>query len=718
MVSRMEIMPMNNRNPIPDERPVKRPFAGGAMRIRSLGIGLMLALLTGELGYAQSAPAETNRRVYMPIPGNDKMNTEDIIQKLLMVKRIPIQSKERDNQDYRIENDIIKDFSRYLRDLDARSKALFDYQTPFREMVGNSSDASILEVSAGRRAKKGSYRFTVLQTAKPDSFKSQSVGRSRVFSSSDFTITIGENSYHVRFPGGTIYQLAQAIQEQTEGKVEVKTVGDTPSTAILVISGTQTGEKMRMGFQGNVAALLESGILVNGREQSVNLPLPFDTLSPAPELLPDGVKASPGYQGALELGQKALEVNERTTFIFQARMMTNALPRQEDAAILTNGPDIQAVEPVKVSNITVEGGSLISFFEEVKEAPPQTSNFTEILTLRFDDGSVKTYFVEGSGFFSNSLDTYRGKKLVGMSIRNLNTDRTYEITQARVVKSLTEGGLQPANVISRACDAILNMDGVEIRRDKNQIEDLLEGVTVTAKMESTAPVSADVDHDYQRVEDAVLAWVDSYNKAMEYLYILTQTTKDRTRLSERPAQTLKDGIFQTETSFSSLRNKLRTVSMEAYATVYGRELALLEQIGLYTKKTGSFSSSGEEWNQAKMGLLTIEQEKLKNALRTRFDGVEQLFANDTDGDLVKDSGVAVSASASLRLAIGAGSFIERRISYNENKIQQNNKEIEEMNRQLLDYETTLRRKYGEMNRAIRNSESQQKWLNNQFRSGQ
>ncbi|MCX7871610.1 MAG: hypothetical protein N2485_08635, partial [bacterium] len=76
------------------------------------------------------------------IPGaSDKFNTEDAIQKLMAVKKIPITEKELNIKDIEIENSIIRDFSQYLRNLDSKSKSLYDYQSPFREMKGYSDDS-------------------------------------------------------------------------------------------------------------------------------------------------------------------------------------------------------------------------------------------------------------------------------------------------------------------------------------------------------------------------------------------------------------------------------------------------------------------------------------------------------------------------------------------------------------------------------------------------
>jgi flagellar capping protein FliD len=685
---------------------------------------IIILILSASYIWAQQANKDQNKKVYVPLPGvSEKMNTEDIIQKLVYVKKLPIQGKESENQDIKLESDIVKDLSKYLRDLDAKSRNLYDFQSPFRDMQGSSSDPAILDTIAGRKAKKDNYKITVFQTAKPDSFRSESTPRNKILAPSDFIININDKSIKIQFTGGTISQLVNAIQQQVGDLMEVMTVNDTSSTMVLVISGKQTGEKNKINFSGDLKTLLDIQLLVNGTDKVEEHKVDFTKIvsknETALKSTENSVEMLPGNEGEVPLTDQSIKVSEKTFFYFNASINSN-LAAAGESNTASGGPavDINLMEPVTVSNVTVKGGNLISFYEQKKEMPEMVSNFTEIMTLYFTDGAVKTYFIDNSGVFTNALLTYSGKTVEKISLRNRNTDRSIFITDARFVTKIAEGGIQPKNIISKACDALINLDGVEVRRDNNKIDDLVEGLTFDLKNESKDPVTVTVDYNYQKVEDAITGWVDSYNKAMEYLSIVTKPSQDRTRLSDRTPQNLKDGVFQAESSFLSMRNKLRNDTINAYKTIYGREMAVLEQIGLYTKKTGGFSMNSEEWSSAKMGLLNIETEKLKSALKTRYDGVEQLFANDIQGDYVKDTGVAVMINQDLKMGLGAGSFLERRIAFNDEKIKANNKDIDELNRKLGDYEMDLRVKYGKMNKAISESDSKQKWLNNQFKGGQ
>lgn len=690
---------------------------------KALFFTVFTAVITIAASAQQVSPDNKSAtgKVFMPLPGvSEKMNTEDIISKLVFIRRLPIQKKENNNLDIKLENDILKDFSKYLRDLDTKSKGLYDYQNPFGEMVGDSSDKNILEAIAGRKAKKENHKITVFQTAKPDAFMSSSLPRNQVLQAGTFTMTVGTKTYRIKFNGGTLSQLMSNLREAAGEDVDVKIINDTPSTYILVISGKSTGEKNKITFTGDTQVLFDAGILKKGEDKTEDNSVDFTGIvSKNQQPIPSNassVRAKPGTDGEVNLKSSKILVRDNTTLTFTAKILgyDQMNPTNGDS----NSLDIELLEGVTVSNITVAGGSLISTYEENTEPPAVVSNFTEIFTLVFNEGSTKTFFVDADGIYSNFLSTYKGKTIDKIQIKNANTDRDIVIADVKIRSVLEEGGIQPKNSITKACDSIINFNGVEIRRDKNQIEDLIEGVTLNLLNESKVPVNVTIDHNYKKVEDALLAWVDSYNKSMEYLSILTKPNLDRTPLSERSQENLKSGVFQTETSLTLLKNRLRTDASSAYKTDLGRELALLEQIGIYTKKPGSVNTSSEEWDAAKMGLLTAEPEKVQAALRTKFDAISQLFANDTTGDLVKDSGVAYMVNNDLKMVIGSGSFIERRISLNDSKIKENNKEIGELTTKLADYEMDLRRKYGKMNQTISETDSKSKWLNNQIKSQQ
>ncbi len=654
---------------------------------------------------------------YIAIPGSkDKVDTEATIQGLLEVKQFPITAKENDIKDYEIENRIIEDFGKYVKKLDDDTKALYNIKSPFREMVGESSDVEIIEATADRNAIKKDYKVKVLQIAQSDSFMSIPIPRNQRLSPANFSIKIGEDIYQIRFTGGTIHQLALAIREQSDGKIDTRVMNDTSTTSVLQVSGTVTGAKYKMQFEGDLTPLFETELLTKTISQTISKKIDFQpTISYSTNRLQasaNQIILVPLSKGELNLESQQINISNTTYFTWSGDVQHQTAPV---TPTLSNKPavslNIGKMEDVTVSNIIVEGGTLIPFYQ--KKSPVKVveivSNNNEVFSLIFHDGSSQTFSVISNGTFRFNMITWTGKKLSKILFQNLNTYDKYRLTDFTFVTPVDDGGLRPKKYLSKACDSIFTIDGVQIIRDKNSVEDVIDGLVIYLKKASDKEVDLKIDHNYKLVMDSILEWVNTYNQVMEYLSIITKPNLDRTPLHEKAEKDQKIGLYQAESSFTSLHNKLRLAVMNSYQTDYGRELALMDQIGIFTKEAGSFNASSDVWESTRMGLLNVDADKLNNKLVTQFDGVKQLFANAKDGSF---TGVGWEINQTLRLPLGAAGFLNNKQKNNENKIKDMKKTVAKLKEDLKDYEMQLRIQYGKLNQTINQTDKQKEYWNN------
>ncbi|URA09554.1 flagellar filament capping protein FliD [Thermospira aquatica] len=525
----------------------------------------------------------TNKPI-LNLPGTEnKFDTEGTIKKLVEVRRIPILQKQQEIQNLKIENQIIQDFVNYLRELDNKSKKLYSFESPFGDKLAESSDESSVSAIAQRKAKKDTSQVKVIQIAQADSFASRSVSRSESLPAGDFSLTMGETTVKVRFRGGNIYQLAEQINQQASEIVEAKVVADTPFTGVLVISGKKTGQKNKLIFSGNLDPFFSVGLLKVGEDKKERYtPSLSRTVAKKgkPLISESQVTLSPVSEGEIVLSDSP-EIKENTTLIFSASI--TQLPEEDSPTNYLLDFPIEKMESVQISNVTVEGGSLIVYYEEPKAPPVRVSNFQDYLILEYSDGQVQHLSPTASGVYSNKLIMQKGKRIVRITFKNENTDKQVTIQNISLETVVSEGGIQPGNPVSKAQDAIFTLDGIEVTRDKNDIDDVIDGVVLTLKNPSSFPARISVDHDYEKIYQAILDWVHAYNQVMEYLAIATAPDKDRTPLSERSQETLRNGVFQADVSFNSLRSKLRTIIQNAYPGTdiskgFSSDL-LFEQIG-------------------------------------------------------------------------------------------------------------------------------------------
>lgn len=673
-------------------------------------------------------PLIHGRAPSVPLPGiSDKMDTDKLIRSLVFVERIPIVKLSNENEDYKVENELVKDFRKYAKKLDAASKSLYDFKSPFREMKAVST-VPALDANAGRTAEKQNYKIQIIEIAKPDSFTTDSISKSKMLPKSEFVITIADKDYKIKFVGGSIYQLADAIRKQIDEKITVRLISDTTTTAVMQISTKETGAKNKMSFSGDIKNLKNIGLLQHGKRRSEEIKVDLSTIVPLNNnnILATTTKAilKPANEGEVVLSTKNIKVQRSTSIYFNANI--KIYPPKTAIKEIEEDPFpamiIGQMDGITLSNITVKGAELIPYYVEEKEPPkplpPVVSNFSQVLTVVFDDNTSMPYAVLSNGLYTFSLSLYNGKTISKIVLKNLNSDRDITISDVKFKTLIDEGGLQPKNRISKARDALISIDGVKVTRPNNNISDVIKGVTLHLKNETQFPVDLEVDHDYDLVVTGILEWVNSYNQVMEYLALFTTPNMDRTPLHQQSEENQRKGLFQTDISFSSLKNRLRITPNNAYKTRYAEELALLDQIGIYTKKPGRFSVEDDVWETAKMGILFADKDIINEKLLSHYDGVAELFAYDTDGDTVYDSGVAVIINKDLMMALGAAGFLKRKLEFNINRMKRNKKRIAKLEADVEDFEFEQRKKFGRMNQAISQSEAQKNMINTRFNNNQ
>jgi flagellar hook-associated protein 2 len=181
--------------------------------------------------------------------------------------------------------------------------------------------------------------------------------------------------------------------------------------------------------------------------------------------------------------------------------------------------------------------------------------------------------------------------------------------------------------------------------------------------------------------------------------------------SEQEKLREKLGAFSGDSSLSRLKTGLQTASASPYVTLADRELAMLSQLGIGTDVRRSGASSG--YNPAQLrGYLEIDEKLLDAALASDLKPIQQLFGNDTDGDLLVDSGIAYAVENLTKPFVETGGLISLKTGTLDTQIGQEERRIQTMDRQLAGKEDSLRRQYGQMEGAYNRMEQMSTSLDN------
>jgi len=312
-----------------------------------------------------------------------------------------------------------------------------------------------------------------------------------------------------------------------------------------------------------------------------------------------------------------------------------------------------------------------------------------------------------------------------LAFRSRDTTRRLEVVSAKVYDPAESGGYKPRRPVSTAQDALVSVDGIEVTRTKNDIDDLVPGVTLNLKSAGEKPVRLDVAPDREAAKEAVIAFVGNYNRLMADINILSRPDErlisEISYFTEEEKKTAKDrlGLFQGDSTLGLLRTSLQRTMMEPYETAAGAELALLSQVGVATDARRPGGGAGFDVGRMR-GYLEIEEDLLDKALAERFDAVKQLFGNDTDGDLIADSGAAFRLDNLLKPYVETGGILSLKTGTLDRQIASEKKSIESLDKQLVAKEDELKRKYGMMEGSLNRMESSSSAIDNftQQQSGQ
>jgi flagellar hook-associated protein 2 len=152
----------------------------------------------------------------------------------------------------------------------------------------------------------------------------------------------------------------------------------------------------------------------------------------------------------------------------------------------------------------------------------------------------------------------------------------------RIAATGTTGGFLYSDAAT--LDAKFNVDGIDIIRGSNSVNDVLTGVTIELKgihAPGDQPVSISVGVDKSAVRATIDKFIKAYNEALS-----TITAK----LAVDPDTKVRE-IFAGDITFRNLRMNLRTIGSGVVSSVAPGNPRLLSDIGIKTNADGTLSIS-------------------------------------------------------------------------------------------------------------------------------
>jgi flagellar hook-associated protein 2 len=665
------------------------------------------------------------------IPGvKSRFNTEKTIEDLMTLERIPKERVEKNVENLQVQKGYWQEVGRRISSVRDSARFLYSFQNPFNDRIAKTGNDSVITASATREAQERSYSFTVKQTAQADRFLSQPLDEKMRVEAGNYSFTLANEEISMNFRGGTLKDFVDALNRRSKDKISASLIAVQSGTKSLLIESKVTGAQSRLTFSGD----------------SVDFAIKIGMMERDNSSQTASVGAASVQKGA-EINEGVLKMPPLSSASFQLNVPINSnsllMLKFDTSTRVENDPNFGIPKPppgpsVPSSSVTYGG---ITIDNEPSHAPlpdwkapaaPQRHDDMAVLSLVFSDGSSaklppitdSTNFTSRQYFLS---EIAQGRTIVSLNIENTNTHREISIGNVEIADpNVSNNGLRPVNAISTARDAVVTMEGIEISRPTNNISDLVPGLTLNVRGVSEKPVEIDVKADIEGIKEAIITFVGNYNRLMAEINVLTarssysgsglKTSVDSTVLNELTYLTADEraemknrlGAFNGDVTLSNLRNNLMRTITAPYPTSLERDLSMLAQIGI---SSNASRTSGYDASKLR-GYLEIDEKALDAALENKIPAIKELFASDTTGDLLMNTGIAYNVDTLVKPFVETGGIISIKNNTLDSRISQDEKRIATLDRQLAAKEADLKMQYARMESAYSRMEQMSNSLEN------
>lgn len=340
-------------------------------------------------------------------------------------------------------------------------------------------------------------------------------------------------------------------------------------------------------------------------------------------------------------------------------------------------------------------------------------NNTGVGTASFDEktGVLSISDVAGNDVLIESADS-DGSKLMN---RLLGTD------------SVTFNTTGTAMSTTAGSNAELEVNGVAVERNTNQF--LVDGVTVQLMETTTDAINLTSSRNTDKIVEGIKSFVDDYNEMIEGFNALIHekatysqypplTAEQKKDMSESEIklweEKAKQGLVRSDNDISALLSNMRSAF---YQQVDAAGIGIYD-IGIET--SGDYKEYGK---------LTVDDDKLKEAVANNIDGVQKLFMSEKTkiGD-TEQQGIARSLDEAIKASVnmssgspgtlvraaGVAGMATDTMSFMYEKLKGMDTKIESLKKQYTSEYNRYWKQFTAMEKMISSMNSQSSWISQQF----
>lgn len=680
----------------------------------------------------------------LTIPGvSDKYKTNDLVESLMEVERIPLKREQSNLEKYQEQKDVWRGVNQKVAALRESVKSLYSFENPFNNKNTTSSNEAAITADADRDAELGDFKIEVINEATTDRFLSGDIDKNFKVEAGKYVYGVGDKTIEFNWKGGKLADFVKALNKRGADLVKASVIGISSKKSSLLIEGLKEGADNKLVFKDKALELAKQvGMVQEAKIDTTALPSDIGSFSIpstqdqiAQENMPglskdnvtsDGTKITIPSRGGIEIPISEdlhKEGNQKLEFSFKANESTDITQAINNAL---SEPDLPDAGSITFSGLTIHNEKSDAALEsnEDKSAvallePIEDSNY---IAIKNKDGSetpidISSFPVDEDGNItvSISLDDY--PDAAGLIVRNSNTGKEITMSVPQSFDAAKDRGYDPKHAISTAADAVLKYEGITMTRGTNDVDDIIPQVTLHVHGKTESPATITVTSDKESVKNSLIAFVGNYNQVIAEINILTtnkpEVINELDYLSEDEIEAAEKrlGMFQGDFTLTNGKSSLQQIVSAAYPHSDTAEVTMLNQIGISTNA----SSGTTGYNASRLrGYLEVDEKKLDAAIDNNIADIKSLFGYDKDGDLIADDGIGYRLDKQTSSWTQSGGIIASKVNSLNSQIENSNKKIAQLQTQLDRKESDLKAKYSNMEGTLNNLEKQQKSIQNTF----
>ena len=651
------------------------------------------------------------------IPGiSDKYNSNQAINKIMESKRVKLEKMEGEEEVLKEKKIAWNEIKQKALSLQTYSKKLYGFDAPFDDKISQSSDENAFAANVTKNVEIGEYSIKVIEKAKPHKVASIPLIKKYKIPAGNYSIQAGKDKVNISFSGGTLEKFAESIKKSSNNKLKASVTWNTTNTQILVLEANKTGLENKIFFNDQKTknlfrkmdfftdVILYDKFFKIDKSNLINL----SQTKKEPAFIKDGVllvESNEKYRYNLT---EKISYKQSLIMEIDFRLEEESI-KQKEAAIPT-GPNFSKNGDITLFDIHVEGESSIvnipAYLKPQKQKKVEDDHYLEIVTdkrtINLDELDIDSNNKTLRFDMNKIIDS--NETIEALIFKNDNTFKNLELSSLRFYDEDSKSGIKFKQELVKPRDALIVLDGIEIQRDTNTIDDLIKGLTLYIFDKTEKEESLKIDRDYEKIIGSLTEFLGEYNQFIKLINNKTRTDADAEG---------NTGEFAGDYSLISLTSKLRTIMMDAYPTTYGRELSLLLQIGIGT----NVSQSNKMDKDKLKGIIEVDENILLEKMEKYPTGVKELFSKDSDGDMIIDTGIAYKITTYLKAyTMKSRGFFDNRIKNFDLQIEGKEKQIESYKDKLEGEEQKLREKFYKMEKAAKELEESSKKFDNLYKS--